>query len=59
MDPASIFLMSDAGVATIAAETEESRIAREELDTKLKVLKRGSKTCKEFAALHVNGTARA
>ncbi len=58
MDPAYIFSMSDAGVATIAAKTEESRIAREELKLKLKVLKRESKTCKEFAALHANGTAR-
>ncbi|KAF1730133.1 Interferon-induced GTP-binding protein Mx [Beauveria bassiana] len=57
MDPSSIFMMSEAEVAGIAAETEESRAAREELKTKLKILKGGDETCKKFAALYFNGKA--
>ncbi|OAA36707.1 GTPase effector domain, GED [Beauveria brongniartii RCEF 3172] len=54
MDPSSIFMMSEAEVADIAAETEESQAAREELKTKLKILKGGDETCKKFAALYFN-----
>ncbi|KAM3432355.1 hypothetical protein NHJ13734_006898 [Beauveria thailandica] len=54
MDPSSIFMMSEAEVADIAAETEESWVAREELKTKLKILKGGDETCKKFAALYFN-----
>ncbi|KAM3550575.1 hypothetical protein MY1884_008184 [Beauveria asiatica] len=54
MDPSSIFMMSEAEVADIAAETEESQVAREELKTKLKILKGGDETCKKFAAIYFN-----
>ncbi|OAA36104.1 GTPase effector domain, GED [Cordyceps fumosorosea ARSEF 2679] len=54
MDPTSIFTMKDAVITQIAAETEESRAARAELETKLKVLSNGSEICKTFAALYVN-----
>ncbi|KAM3498285.1 hypothetical protein MY10362_008383 [Beauveria mimosiformis] len=54
MDPSSIFMMSEAEVADIAAQTEESWVAREELKTKLKILKGGDETCKKFAALYFN-----
>ncbi|KAJ3495912.1 hypothetical protein NLG97_g3046 [Lecanicillium saksenae] len=54
MDPLSIFSMSDDEVASVAAETEESRTAREELEAKLKLLKSGSETCKNFAALYAD-----
>ncbi|ATY66044.1 dynamin GTPase [Cordyceps militaris] len=54
MDPSSIFMMSEAEVASIAAETEESRTAREELRTKIKILKGGSETCKKIAAVYSN-----
>ncbi|OAA37488.1 GTPase effector domain, GED [Cordyceps fumosorosea ARSEF 2679] len=54
MDPTSIFTMKDADITRIAAETEESRAARKELETKLKVLSSGSEICKTFAALYVN-----
>ncbi|KAM3508225.1 hypothetical protein MY11210_006825 [Beauveria gryllotalpidicola] len=59
MDPSSIFMMSEAEVASIAAETEESRTARESLRTKLKILKGGSETCKKFAALYFNDLGNA
>ncbi|KAM3528108.1 hypothetical protein MY4038_006066 [Beauveria bassiana] len=54
MDPSSIFMMSQAEVAGIAAETEESRAAREELKNKLRILKGGDETCNKFAALYFN-----
>ncbi|OAA35270.1 Dynamin, GTPase domain protein [Cordyceps fumosorosea ARSEF 2679] len=54
MDPTSIFTMKDADITRIAAETEESRAARAELETKLKVLSNGSQICKTFATLYVN-----
>ena len=57
MDPTSIFTMKDVDITRIAAETEESRAARAELETKLKVLSSGSEICKTFAALYVNGKA--
>ncbi|KAM3560216.1 hypothetical protein ARSEF4850_003753 [Beauveria asiatica] len=54
MDPSSIFMMSEAQIADIAAETEESQVARQELKTKLKILKGGDETCKKFAAIYFN-----
>ncbi|OAA72311.1 Dynamin, GTPase domain protein [Cordyceps fumosorosea ARSEF 2679] len=54
LDPTSIIRMSDAEVSGIAVETEQSRGTREKLERKLKILKSGSETCKEFAALYVN-----
>ncbi|KAM3539202.1 hypothetical protein ARSEF1564_007893, partial [Beauveria bassiana] len=59
MDPSSIFMMSEAEVAGLAAETEESRAAREELKTKLRILKGGDETCKKFAALYFNDLGNA
>lgn len=58
LDPMSIFTMSDAEVASVAAEKEESRTAREELGAKLKILKSGSEICKKFAALYADCKAR-
>lgn len=55
MDPLSVAMMQETEVARIASETDESRAAREELETKLKVLKSGTEICKLFAALFVAG----
>ena len=59
MDPTSVFTMKDVDIARIAAETEESRAARTELEAKLKVLRSGSEICKTFAALYVEGKTSA
>lgn len=54
MDSGLIFSMTEPEVARIASETEQSRTTRKELQAKLKVLKSGAATCKEFAALYFN-----
>lgn len=47
--PLSVSMMSDEEIARIASETEQSRVARKELETKLKVLRSGAETCKMFS----------
>lgn len=52
MDPVSVAGMSDAEVSNIAAENEESRRARERLQTKLQILQSGTETCKTIVSRH-------
>lgn len=54
--PMTVASMFDDKVNAIAGESEDSRVAREELNKQLEVLTKGSETCKRF--IHVQDLGR-
>lgn len=53
--PMTVAMMPNTEVTSIAGETKEGRIAREDLERKLLVLENGIKTCKQFSGFRLTG----
>lgn len=53
--PLSVAMMTESEISRIASETAQIRISRENLQTKLNVLKQGGETCRTFIYKHGHG----
>lgn len=56
LSPIAVYEMASDQVASIAGESEDSRIQREQFSRQLKVLRLGLDTCKRFVGIRLHGT---